>query len=106
MFPSLDLTLPLKVLTERYRKERHDISPRAIYSLVDLREGGADELLKVIEADDGNLRDTCRVAPEYDFAGQSLKAVYGYYLELGTESRLQEGWCFIGQPRHGSWVLC
>lgn len=94
---SLNLMLSLKILTEQYQKKHHNISSCAIYSLVDIKEDEADKLLKVIEADDDNLCDTCCVASEYNLAGQLLKTVYGYHLELSTESRLQEGWCFIDQ---------
>lgn len=56
-------------------------SPAAVYTLVDLGPRGGDELIKALEAGEEDLQGTCRLAPEYNFAGRPLRAVYDYHLE-------------------------
>ena len=80
-----DLALPFKAPTERYTHENHDSDKFAVYTLVDLGAAGIDGLLKTLEDDDENLRDTQGLPPKYDFRSQSLKDVYDYHLKLGRE---------------------
>lgn len=84
MFPP-DVNLPPKSPTESYHHESHNCDKLAVYTLVDLGINGIHDLLKSLENNDENLRDTYRLPLKYDFEGASLKDVYDYHLKLGSE---------------------
>ncbi len=82
-----DLTLPPQAPTERYQDGSYSGLAIAVYTLVDLGPGGGEVLIRALEASDENLRNTCRLAPQSNFAGQALRAVYDYHLEHVAPSR-------------------
>ncbi|KAI9875545.1 MAG: hypothetical protein M1830_008346 [Pleopsidium flavum] len=97
MPPESDLTLPPKAPTEPYQRECHDISSLAIYILVDLREGGADELLKAVYhhhmelAKEGSYHPTLLIVAQH----QEYKRDGVLLVNLDTNLECSVGTCRI-----------
>ena len=85
MLTTPDLSLSPKSPTQLYNKESHNTDKLAVYALVDLGDTGIQGLVKALEHNDNKLRSAYRLAPKYDFNGESLKSVYNYHLKLGSE---------------------
>lgn len=87
MATSPDLSLPPTAPVERHRDEPMELLPAVLYTLVDLSDAELDELQRVCESQipDVDLGANVRRPPESRFVGRSLRAVYDYHLELGSQ---------------------
>lgn len=64
-----------------------ELLPAVLYTLVDLSDAELDELQRVCESQipDVDPGANVRRPPESRFVGRSLRAVYDYHLELGSQ---------------------
>lgn len=80
-----DLSLPPKAPTESCHNESHNCDKLAVYTLVDLGEADINSLLKALENKNKTVRGAYCLPSKYNFTGASLKDVYDYHLQLGTD---------------------
>ena len=90
MSDELDLTLPATAPASIREGGHEDCLPTALYTLVNLTDPELEELQRVCESgsEQVNPDDSVRLPPQARFAGEPLRAVYDYHLQLGSESGL------------------
>ncbi|KAF2091952.1 hypothetical protein K490DRAFT_61399 [Saccharata proteae CBS 121410] len=73
---------------ERWRDEPMQLLPVALYTICDLSDEELVQLQDICEAKcEANARGDCvRPAPRWKFAGENLKAIFNYHVQL-AESR-------------------
>ena len=84
----LDLTLPPTAPSVgRYHDQPMEQRPAALYALVDYSEAALQELARACESEcEGHEPGSVvRLPPRSLFVGESLRAVFDYHLELGSQ---------------------
>ncbi len=85
MSASLDLSLPRKSPKGRPGRQDDDDGLFAVYSLVNLGDGGFNQLKDVLNSNKYTSLYSWRFPPQCDFVGHPLKDVYEYHLELSNK---------------------